>query len=69
MITADKNYCQIVMDSLAGKREVDEKTMASVAILREKLERLKSLNEAFNSVAFSAAVEKLINQQTPASVG
>jgi len=45
MIGTDSNHCRIVTESLAGKRKVDEHTFASLAILDERLERLKSLGE------------------------
>ena len=41
MIGMDSNNCQIVTDSINGQRETDEQTFASLAILTERLERLK----------------------------
>ena len=68
MIRADSNHCRIVAESLAGERKVDEQTFASLAILSERLERLKKLDEAFSGVAFSAAVEKLRSQKSTVTV-
>ncbi|MBC8217753.1 MAG: hypothetical protein H8E73_04755 [Planctomycetes bacterium] len=62
MIGTDSNHCRIVAESLAGARGVDEETLASLAILDDRLERLKKLDEAFSGVAFSRAVEQLRNR-------
>ena len=59
MIEANSNHCQIVEESLTGERTVDERTFASLAILAERLERLKKLNRIFSNVTFSSAVKKL----------
>ena len=53
------NHCQIVEQSLTGERAVDEQTFASLAVLNERLERLKNLDEIFGDVAFSPDVKKL----------
>jgi len=69
MIGTDSNHCQIVRDALRGKRNVDEQTFAALAILDERLERLKRFDRIFSGVKFSAAVRKLINQSNPVAVG
>jgi len=69
MIEIDSNHCRIVARSLAGKREVDEQTFTSLAVLGERLERLKGRNKAFSGVEFSAAVEKLQTSKTAVAVG
>ncbi|MBN2269656.1 MAG: hypothetical protein JXN61_03525 [Sedimentisphaerales bacterium] len=69
MIEADSNHCRIVARSLAGKRRVDEQTFASLAILGERLERVKALNEAFAGVRFSAAVEELRTSKAALAIG
>ena len=63
MIEGDSNHCQIVRDSIVGKRTVDEQTFASLTILTERLERLKNLDKVFGDVEFSAAVKKLARQK------
>ena len=63
MIEGDSNHCQIVRDGIVGKRAVDEQTLASLAILTERLERLKNLDKTFGDVEFSAAVKKLARQK------
>ena len=68
MIEADSNHCQIVRDSLAGERAVDEQTFVSLTVLAERLERLKKLDKVFNNVAFSPAVKKLTKQRNAVAV-
>jgi len=63
MIESDSNHCQIVRDSIVGKRAVDEQTFASLAILTERLERLKNLDKTFGDIEFSAAVKRLARQK------
>ena len=65
----DSNHCRLVAESLAGNRQVDEQTFAALAILDEKLERLKKLDSAFYNVAFSADVEKLRARRNAVAVG
>lgn len=69
MIGTDSNHCRIVAENLAGERGADEQTLASLAILDERLERLKKLDEAFSGVAFSRAVEQLRSQSNVIAVG
>ena len=65
----DMNHCQIVEMSLSGEREVDEETFASLAILTERLERVKKLGKQFSGVTFSSAVEKLARERERIAVG
>ncbi|MHC4482494.1 MAG: hypothetical protein ACYSW4_02985 [Planctomycetota bacterium] len=67
MIEVD--HCQIVDKSLTGERAVDEQTFASLAVLSERLERLKKRGEIFDSVSFSPAVRKLKEQKNAVAVG
>ena len=69
MIKMDSNHCQIVEKSLTGERAVDEQTFASLAILTERLERLKKLDKPFSNIEFSSAVEKLKTQKNTVAVG
>jgi hypothetical protein len=69
MIEGDSNHCQIVRDSIVGKRAVDEQTFASLTILGERLEGLKNLDEVFGDVEFSSAVKKLKCQKSAVAVG
>ena len=70
MIEMDFNHCQIVEKSLAGKREADEQTFASLTILAERLERLKKLGKTFSGITFSSAVRSLARTEAKmAAVG
>ena len=62
------NHCQIVQESLTGQRETDEQTLTSLAILNERLERLKRFSGSFSEVSFSAAVKKLARRKHAAAV-
>ncbi len=55
----DVNHFKEVSDSLAGQLTADEQTLSSMAILSERLERLKQLSDKFDGVEFSPAVKKL----------
>jgi hypothetical protein len=68
MIETGSNHCRIVAESLAGERDADEQTFASLAILTERLERLKKRDKAFSRVTFSSAVEKLQSQKDTVAV-
>ena len=68
MIRTDSEHCRIVADSLAGQREVDDKTFDSLAALEEKLDRLKKFDEMFSGVQFSSAVKKLLSRNHPLTV-
>ncbi|RKY24172.1 MAG: hypothetical protein DRP62_04330 [Planctomycetota bacterium] len=63
MIEVALNHCQIVEKSISGERDVDERTFASVAILGERLERLKKLDKAFANITFSPTVKKLTRRE------
>lgn len=65
MLGTESNHCQTVRDVIEGKRDVDEMAQASLRTLSERLEKLKKLDKAFNSVAFSSAVKKLTEQNNP----
>ena len=69
MIGTESNHCQTLLESLKGTRSVDEKTLASLAILSERLERLKELDSCFADVTFSAAVKKLVKQKNKVAIG
>lgn len=69
MIGMDSNHCQIVEQSIAGERDVDEQTFASLAILSERLDRVRKLDKVFSNVKFSPAVRKLSKQRNAVAVG
>jgi hypothetical protein len=47
---------------LAGERAVDEQTQAAMAILAERLERLKASSSLYAGISFSPDVKKLQRQ-------
>ena len=59
MIGTDSNQCRIVNESLHGERDVDDHTFAALAVLCERLEHLKKLDEAYSGITFSPSVEAL----------
>jgi len=59
-MTGMDRHCQIVDESLMGTRPVDEQTCASMAILADRLERLKQSSSLFAGVAFSPYVQKMM---------
>lgn len=59
MIEVGSSHCQVVSRSLSGERTVDEQTLASLAVLSERLERVKKISPAFSGVSFSRHVKEL----------
>lgn len=68
MIGMDSEHCQIVEKTLAGQREADEKTFASLEILSERLERLNKLGGLFSNIEFSSAVRELAGKKISVAV-
>jgi predicted GTPase len=66
---AASSCCRIVSESLTGEREVDERTFASIAILTERLERLKRFGGLFAGVDFSTNVKRLKSRADAVPVG
>jgi len=69
MIGTDSNHCRIVAESLSGRRETDEKTLASLAVLDERLQKLKKLGGDFSDLAFSEDAEKVRRHEYAVSMG
>ena len=61
----ETNHHKIVKDALGKRRPVDEQTFASIAVLEERLARLKKMHKIFDDVQFSSAVRKLLSQKDP----
>jgi hypothetical protein len=53
---------RIVGECLSGERPVDEQTCTSVAVLTERLERLRQSNSLLADIGFSPHVKKLQRQ-------
>jgi hypothetical protein len=61
--TIDCNHFEIVTESLTGGRSVDEETFSSVAVLAERLDRLKKTSSVFSNVSFSPELEELAERE------
>ena len=59
MLGTECNHFKLITDSLAGDRPTDEDTFSSIAVLAERLQRLKKTNALFDEVGFSELVEDL----------
>jgi hypothetical protein len=55
------DHCEVVNETLSGKRNADEQTLASVAILNDRLQRVKKLGSRFSRIEFSPAARQLKN--------
>jgi hypothetical protein len=60
---------RIVSETLAGERPVDEQTHVAVAILAERLQRLRQSSRRFAKVGFSPHVTELQRQAQALTVG
>jgi hypothetical protein len=54
-----KDHCEVVQESLQGKRETDDRTFASLEILKDRLDRVKRMSPRLAIVEFSPAVDKM----------
>jgi len=63
MLGSEVNHSQIVLDSLSGARDADEKTLQSITALSEKLEHLKKTHRAFVDIEFSKDVSSLAERE------
>jgi hypothetical protein len=59
MFGKHSDHFKIINDSLTGTSPVDEETFSSVAVLAERLEKLKRNSDDFNDVTFSPELEEL----------
>ena len=59
MLENEGNHFKVITDSLSGGRPTDEETFSSIAVLAQRLDRLKKTNAIFDDVAFSEQVEEL----------
>jgi hypothetical protein len=63
-----QDHCEVVKDSLTGSRTIDEQTHASVAVLDDRLQRVKKLGQKFAIVEFSPAVKRLKSRSNKLAV-
>ncbi len=69
MIETDLDHCQAVQASLAGNKAVDQQVLASLSVLNDRLELLKTMNPVFSMVRFSPHVDQLKTHASLTSVG
>lgn len=62
------NPVAVVQKRLSRRRSLDDHSSACVAVLAERMERLKSLNPAFEAISFSPELEALMARQMTAAV-
>jgi hypothetical protein len=60
---------QIVRDAIAGHREADEHALAALAVLEERLERIRALGGGFSDIGFSREVRKMRRNKSLTAVG
>lgn len=68
MIGMESNYFEVLKGSLTGEREIDQQTHVSMAVLADRLERVKKLGKAFSGICFSENVEQLSGKSSLLSV-
>jgi hypothetical protein len=54
-----RDHCEVVQDSLHGTRETDERTFASLEILKDRLDKVKRMSPKLAIVEFSPAIDKM----------
>ncbi|MFC1762447.1 hypothetical protein ACFL6U_10255 [Planctomycetota bacterium] len=59
MIGMEVDHCEVVNTSLQGQRGVDEQTLASMAVLQDRLDSLKHDYPALAGISFSSHAEKV----------
>ena len=59
----ETEHCQIVTESLSGRRSADEQTFSSIAVLSDRLDQLKKTHRAFVDIEFSPQVQALSQQE------
>jgi len=69
MIGMESDYFEVLNRSLTGDREVDQQSYVSMAVLSDRLERVKSLGKAFSGICFSEDVEQLSRESSALAVG
>ena len=57
---ANRSEVEKVSDVMGGRSPLSDETFCSIAILSDKLERLKEMSPVFADVCFSEDVEALI---------
>ena len=68
MAGMESQHYKIVLESLSGRRRVDEQTFTSLEILNDRLARLKEASELFDGVELSPAAQELVGKKKAVAV-
>jgi len=68
MLTTKSDHFKVITESLSGARPIDEETFSSVAVLAERLERLKKTSKLFDDVGFSDEVEESASREVTSAI-
>ncbi len=68
MLGAECDHFKVITESLSGARPTDEEIFSSIAVLAERLERLKKTNALFDEVSFSEQVEELALREMTSAI-
>jgi len=60
---------QIIQDALAGRREADEHALAALAVLENRLERVKALGSGYSDIGFSSEAVEFRHNLSLTAVG
>ena len=63
-----KDPVAVVQERLNGRQSLDDRSVACVADLAERLERLKAINPAFEAISFSPELEAMMDRQIAVAV-
>ena len=59
MFATEMDHFKVLSENLNGSREIDEQTFSAVAVLAERMDRLKRSNPLFEQISFSPEIEEL----------
>lgn len=60
MIMANRSDIEKVSDVISGRSSLNDETFCSIAILSDRLEKLKEMSPVFADVSFSEDMEALV---------
>jgi hypothetical protein len=64
MFSTETNHHQVVLDAITGRRPSDEQALSCLAILEDRLERIKKVAPQFAAVSFSPAAKRLTRRHS-----
>ncbi len=60
---------QIIQDALVGRTEADEHALAALAVLEQRLEKVKALGSGYSDIGFSSEAVEFRRNMSLAAVG